>query len=127
MKAVHPLRPTPIIRPQGASREARPEACPAGRPLAPGGQAGTSSRIENYLGFPSGLSGGDLARRAVTQARRFGVETIESALSGLKRTENEARLVKQYDEVYEFLVLPAFLLLVGEACVNERRRRRARA
>jgi thioredoxin reductase (NADPH) len=43
---------------------------------APGGQAGTSSRIENYLGFPSGLSGGDLARRAVTQARRFGVEII---------------------------------------------------
>src|SRR5579864_7170811 len=37
---------------------------------APGGQAGLSSRIENYLGFPSGLSGGDLARRAVTQARR---------------------------------------------------------
>jgi len=43
---------------------------------APGGQAGTSSRIENYLGFPSGLSGGDLARRAVTQARRFNVEIL---------------------------------------------------
>jgi thioredoxin reductase (NADPH) len=43
---------------------------------APGGQAGMSSRIENYLGFPSGLSGGDLARRAVTQARRFGVEIL---------------------------------------------------
>ncbi|WP_040448580.1 FAD-dependent oxidoreductase [Ktedonobacter racemifer] len=43
---------------------------------APGGQAGTSSRIENYLGFPSGLSGADLARRAVTQARRFGVELL---------------------------------------------------
>ena len=42
----------------------------------PGGQAGTSSRIENYLGFPVGLSGGDLARRAVTQARRFGVELL---------------------------------------------------
>jgi thioredoxin reductase (NADPH) len=40
---------------------------------APGGQAGMSSRIENYLGFPSGLSGGDLARRAVVQACRFGV------------------------------------------------------
>ena len=37
---------------------------------APGGQAGTSSRIENYLGFPVGLSGGDLARRAVTQAKK---------------------------------------------------------
>ena len=43
---------------------------------APGGQAGQSSRIENYLGFPSGLSGGDLARRAVAQARRFGVEIL---------------------------------------------------
>src|ERR1700761_6280132 len=43
---------------------------------APGGQAGLSARIENYLGFPSGLTGGDLARRAVAQARRFGVEII---------------------------------------------------
>ncbi|MBD2463132.1 FAD-dependent oxidoreductase [Oscillatoria sp. FACHB-1407] len=43
---------------------------------APGGQAGSSSRIENYLGFPVGLSGADLARRAVTQARRFGVEIL---------------------------------------------------
>ena len=43
---------------------------------APGGQAGTSSYIENYLGFPSGLSGGDLARRGVAQARRFGVEIL---------------------------------------------------
>lgn len=43
---------------------------------APGGQAGTSSRIENYLGFPSGLSGQDLARRAITQATRFGTEFL---------------------------------------------------
>jgi thioredoxin reductase (NADPH) len=43
---------------------------------APGGQAGTSSRIENYLGFPVGLSGWDLARRAVAQASRFGVEIL---------------------------------------------------
>jgi thioredoxin reductase (NADPH) len=43
---------------------------------APGGQAGTSSRIENYLGFPSGLSGGDLARRGLTQARRLGAEIL---------------------------------------------------
>ena len=43
---------------------------------APGGQAGTSSRIENYLGFPSGLSGADLARRGVAQAERFGVEIL---------------------------------------------------
>ena len=43
---------------------------------APGGQAGLSSRIDNYLGFPSGLSGNDLARRAVAQAKRFGAEIL---------------------------------------------------
>jgi len=43
---------------------------------APGGQAGTSSRIENYLGFPSGVKGEDLTRRALTQATRFGVEFL---------------------------------------------------
>lgn len=43
---------------------------------APGGQAGTSSRIENYLGFPAGLSGGDLANRALLQAKRFGTEIL---------------------------------------------------
>jgi len=46
---------------------------------APGGQAGQSSRIENYLGFPKGLSGSDLARRAVTQAKRFGTELLVPA------------------------------------------------
>src|SRR3954447_1904483 len=48
---------------------------------APGGQAGTSSRIENYLGFPAGLSGSDLARRGTDQARRLGAEllTIQDA------------------------------------------------
>ena len=43
---------------------------------APGGQAGTSSRIENYLGFPSGVSGSELTRRAVTQAQRLGAEFL---------------------------------------------------
>ncbi|NCD71509.1 FAD-dependent oxidoreductase [Mucilaginibacter agri] len=43
---------------------------------SPGGQAGTSSRIENYLGFPTGLSGSDLTRRALTQASRFGTEFL---------------------------------------------------
>lgn len=43
---------------------------------APGGQAGTSSRIENYLGFPKGLSGSELTRRAITQATRFGIEFL---------------------------------------------------
>ena len=43
---------------------------------APGGQAGTSSRIENYLGFPSGVSGDELSSRALQQARRLGAEII---------------------------------------------------
>jgi thioredoxin reductase (NADPH) len=46
----------------------------------PGGQAGQSSRIENYLGFPNGIAGADLARRAVTQARRFHVELLAPAI-----------------------------------------------
>jgi thioredoxin reductase (NADPH) len=60
---------------------------------APGGQAGQSSRIENYLGFPAGLSGSDLARRATDQARRLGAEllTVQEAV-GL-RAEGAARLV----------------------------------
>ncbi|MEO1622397.1 MAG: FAD-dependent oxidoreductase [Cyanobacteria bacterium J06632_3] len=64
---------------------------------APGGQAGTSSRIENYLGFPVGLSGDDLARRAVTQAKRFGVEILTpQAVTGL-RLENDYRIVTLAD------------------------------
>jgi thioredoxin reductase (NADPH) len=61
---------------------------------APGGQAGQSSRIENYLGFPSGLSGSDLARRATDQARRLGAEllTVQEAV-GL-RADGAARLVE---------------------------------
>jgi thioredoxin reductase (NADPH) len=43
---------------------------------APGGQAGTSSRIENYLGFPTGVSGDELAGRALQQAKRFGAEIL---------------------------------------------------
>jgi thioredoxin reductase (NADPH) len=46
---------------------------------APGGQAGQSAAIENYLGFPRGLSGADLARRAVAQCRRFGAEMVLAA------------------------------------------------
>jgi Ca-activated chloride channel family protein len=80
----------------------------------------TSRLAEDMLSQIASKSGGEYLR---ADAKRFGVEAIEAALGGIKRTENEARLVKQYDEVYEFLVLPAFLLLVGEACVNERRRR----
>ena len=60
---------------------------------APGGQAGMSSRIENYLGFPSGLSGGDLARRAVTQAIRFGVEILTPQEVTELRVEDAYRIV----------------------------------
>ena len=60
---------------------------------APGGQAGTSSRIENYLGFPSGLSGNDLARRAVAQATRFGVEILTPAEVVTVRIENQYRIL----------------------------------
>jgi thioredoxin reductase (NADPH) len=60
---------------------------------APGGQAGMSSRIENYLGFPSGLSGGDLARRAVAQARRFGVEILSPQHVTGVRAEGSTRMV----------------------------------
>src|SRR5215218_2599151 len=60
---------------------------------APGGQAGTSSRIENYLGFPAGLSGGDLARRAVDQARRFEVEILTPQEVSAVRVEDPYRIV----------------------------------
>ena len=56
---------------------------------APGGQAGTSSRIENYLGFPKGLSGSELSRRAITQATRFGIEFLSPLeVVGIKLKEN---------------------------------------
>ena len=61
---------------------------------APGGQAGMSSRIENYLGFPSGLSGGDLARRAVAQARRFGVEILSPQQVTGVSVEGPSRVIK---------------------------------
>jgi thioredoxin reductase (NADPH) len=63
---------------------------------APGGQAGMSSRIENYLGFPTGLSGADLARRAVVQAQRFGVEILSQEAVGA-RAEGPYRIVKLAD------------------------------
>jgi thioredoxin reductase (NADPH) len=64
---------------------------------APGGQAGMSSRIENYLGFPAGLSGGDLARRAVVQAQRFGVEILSPQEATGIRTEGPYRIIKLAD------------------------------
>jgi thioredoxin reductase (NADPH) len=64
---------------------------------APGGQAGMSSRIENYLGFPAGLSGNDLARRAVTQAQRFGVEILAPQEVVAVRVEGPYRFIKLAD------------------------------
>lgn len=61
---------------------------------APGGQAGTSSRIENYLGFPAGLSGSDLARRAVAQARKFGVEILTPTDVESLRIEGPYKILK---------------------------------
>ncbi len=55
--------------------------------------------------------------------QHFGVDQAAHALAGLKRNEDDARLVREYDEVFEWLLAPALLLLVAEACVNERRRR----
>lgn len=64
---------------------------------APGGQAGTSSRIENYLGFPVGLAGGDLARRAVAQAHKFGAEILTPEEVTSVRVENQYRIVTLAD------------------------------
>jgi thioredoxin reductase (NADPH) len=64
---------------------------------APGGQAGQSSRIENYLGFPSGLTGSDLARRAVTQARRFGAELLSPQEAVSLRIEEPYRILTLSD------------------------------
>jgi thioredoxin reductase (NADPH) len=77
-------------------------------PVAPGGQAGSSSRIENYLGFPSGVTGADLGRRAHTQATRFGAEFVTQRAIGL-RIEGQYRFVQLADarEVSSHVVLLA--------------------
>ena len=64
---------------------------------APGGQAGTSSRIENYLGFPAGLSGADLSQRAVAQAKRFEVEILTPQEAAEVRVEDPYRIVRLTD------------------------------
>jgi len=76
---------------------------------APGGQAGTSSRIENYLGFPSGVSGGDLARRAVTQATRLGAELVTAVEVTGVRVEDTVKIISFSDgtEVRSHAVLIA--------------------
>jgi thioredoxin reductase (NADPH) len=57
-------------------------------PEAPGGQAGSSSRIENYLGFPTGISGAELAKRAFLQASRFGTEFLAQSAIGIRSENN---------------------------------------
>jgi thioredoxin reductase (NADPH) len=61
---------------------------------APGGQAGQSSRIENYLGFPAGIAGSDLARRATDQARRLGAELLSVKDAQALRVEGAGRIVE---------------------------------
>ncbi len=76
---------------------------------APGGQAGLSAQIENYFGFPEGLTGGDVSQRAVAQAKRFGVEVVAArAVVGL-RAEEPFRVVRLDDdsELYCYAVLLA--------------------
>jgi thioredoxin reductase (NADPH) len=64
---------------------------------SPGGQAGNSPKIENYLGFPAGLSGMDLARRAITQARRFGAEIVSTQAVTKIRVQDAYRVVSLAD------------------------------
>ena len=64
---------------------------------APGGQAVLSSMIENYLGFPAGLTGADLARRAVAQARKFGVEIVTPQVAVALTAEGSSRVVTLSD------------------------------
>ncbi len=65
-------------------------------PEAPGGQAGSSSRIENYLGFPSGVTGADLGRRAYAQAARFGAEFVTQRATGM-RIDGQYRFLELAD------------------------------
>ncbi len=65
-------------------------------PEAPGGQAGTTSKIENYLGFPAGITGADMGRRALIQATRFGSEFVTQRATGL-RIDGQYRFVRTAD------------------------------
>ncbi len=84
---------------------------------APGGQAGTSSMIENYLGFPNGVTGADLARRAATQAKRFGTEVlVGNAVTALRR-EDPYRIVELSNGTS--VACHALMLSSGMAAVKE--------
>jgi thioredoxin reductase (NADPH) len=80
---------------------------------APGGQAGSSSHIDNYLGFPAGLSGTDLARRAVTQAERFGAEIVTPQEVTSIRVHGQYRIVALGDG--SEITCNAILLATGVA------------
>ena len=64
---------------------------------APGGQAGSSPKIENFFGFPSGISGDDLARRAVSQAKRFGAEILSAQEAKKVSVRDSYRIVELED------------------------------
>lgn len=64
---------------------------------APGGQAGSSPKIENYLGFPTGISGDDLTRRAVSQAKRFGVEILSAQEAKQAFVKDAYRIIQLSD------------------------------
>jgi thioredoxin reductase (NADPH) len=95
---------------------------------APGGQAGQSTRIENYLGFPAGLSGSDLARRATDQARRLGAELVTLQDAAGLQVEGSGRIVELTDGnslsassiivasgvSYRQLDVPGFAALTGQ-------------
>lgn len=83
----------------------------------------TSRMDEESLRKMAQMTGGEYFR---IDPKRFGVEAVAAALKSLQRTEHEARLVKQYDEAYHWFLFPAFLLLVGEACLGDRKAFRER-
>jgi Ca-activated chloride channel family protein len=83
-----------------------------------------SSRLdEEVLRRMAQTTGGEYFR---IDPKRFGVEAIQASIRSLQRSEHEARLVKQYDEAYLWFLFPAFLALVGEACLGDRKRFRER-
>ena len=92
----------------GASEGLRTLAVDA---YAPGGQAGTSSRIENYLGFPTGLSGDELAERATLQARKFGA--VLSSLHGFRRLKADGSIKRVELEDDQVLEAHAVIIATG--------------
>ena len=65
--------------------------------VAPGGQAGTSSRIENYFGFPTGISGADLTQRGVVQAEKFGAQ-LSAPCAAVALREDAGHLVVELSD-----------------------------